>query len=114
MKELIKPKGLECEICIQLLLDKKGSEVDRIAAAESLMWCNSESSKDALFKVIMDDLDLLQIREEAAGSLGTLWAESEINYERLAKIHQKLLPELTSDFPILGVKIDTEKLEKFK
>ncbi|MEL4394134.1 hypothetical protein [Shewanella algae] len=75
----------DCKKCIGYLLDKFEDENTRVAAAESLMYCIGQAPKDALFKVLMDDSEPDYMREEAAGSLGTLWAESEIEYERLSK-----------------------------
>ena len=114
MEKTIQSGDFDCEVCIELVLNKDASEVDRIAAAESLMWCATESAKDALFKVVMDEEEEEELREQTAGSLGSLWAESQINYKRIAKIPERFLPELMHDFPILEVEVDPEELKKFK
>ncbi|MCB9233374.1 MAG: hypothetical protein H6581_17085 [Bacteroidia bacterium] len=109
MKNKHQPKGINCEICIRLLLDKNALEADRMAATESLSWCNSASAQDALFQVILDEEEMDHLREEAAASLGSLWTESGIDYSRLAQIPERFYPELTHDFGVLGIKWDKFK-----
>ncbi|WP_139122470.1 hypothetical protein [Veronia pacifica] len=108
-------KGLsteDCENCISYLLDRSEDANTRVAAAESLMYCIGQAPKDALFKVLMDDSEPDYMREEAAGSLGTLWAESEIEYERLIKIPPPLLDEVLCDFDLYNLKLNKLKLGK--
>lgn len=47
---------------------------------------------------------------EAAGSLGTLWAESEIGYEKLIQIKLPLLDEVLCDFDLYKLKLERSKL----
>lgn len=100
----------DCKKCIGYLLDRSEDANTRVAAAESLMYCSGQAPKDALFKVLMDDSEPDYMREEAAGSLGTLWAESEIEYERLIQIHPALLDEILCDFDLYNLKLNKSKL----
>ena len=106
-KELSKQ---DCEKCICYLLDKTEEGHTRVAAAESLMYCSGQNAKDVLFQVLQDESELDYIREEAAGSLGTLWAESEIDYEQLIQIEPPLLDEVILDFDLYKLKLDKSKL----
>ncbi len=74
------------------------------------MYCNTEEAKAALFQVIIDESEVEYMREEASGTLGTLWAESEIDYERIIKIPLLFLDEVILDFDSYGIKLDKEKL----
>lgn len=107
MKELSKE---DCEKCIGYLLDKKEEGHTRVAAAESLMYCSGQNAKDVLYQVLQDETEPDYIREEAAGSLGTLWAESEIEYERIINIKPPLLDEVLCDFDLYKLKLDKSKL----
>jgi len=73
------------EKCIEILLNKSSLEVDRIAAAESLVNYPKEQTLDCLFKCVMDETDEEHIREEAAGVLGYLWSEMGIDYNRIVQ-----------------------------
>ena len=103
----------DCVKCINYLLDKKKEGHTRVAAAESLMYCSGQNAKDALFQVLQDQNELDYIREEAAGSLGTLWAESEIEYEKLILIKAPLLDEVVCDFDLYKLKLDKTKLGEY-
>lgn len=100
----------DCKTCIQLLRDRAEDGHTRVAAAESLMHCNTEAAKAALFAVTIDDGEPKYLREEAAGSLGTLWAESEIDYSRLIQIPLPYLDEVITDFDFHGVCLDKTQL----
>ncbi len=99
-----------CKKCIGYLLDKTEEGRDRVAAAESLMYCAGQNVIDALFQVLQDEEEPNYIREEAAGSLGTLWGESEIEYEKLIQIKPPLLDEVVLDFDSYNLKLDKNKL----
>ncbi|MCF8295926.1 MAG: hypothetical protein K9J13_00155 [Saprospiraceae bacterium] len=103
-------KNLDFKYCMDLLMNKQESELDRLAAAESLMYCNSIEAKQTLYTIIIDNSEGDDLREEAAGSLGSLWAESEIEYEKLIQIPSLFLPELVADFKLYGVVLNKEKL----
>ena len=60
--------------------------------------------------MLQDEDELDYIREEAAGSLGTLWAESEIEYERLVNVKPPLLDEVLCDFDFYKLKLEKSKL----
>ncbi|MCG7489503.1 hypothetical protein MHN79_08365 [Vibrio sp. Of14-4] len=102
----------DCEICIRYFLDRSEDANTRVAAAERLMYCIGQTPKDALFKVLVDDSEPDYIREEAAGSLGSLWAESEVEYERLIQIQPPLLDEVLCDFDLYEVKLNKSRLGK--
>ncbi len=102
----------DCDKCVVYLLDRSEDGNTRVAAAESLMYCSGQAAKDALFEVLMDDSEPDYMREEAAGSLGTLWAESEIEYERLVQIQPPLLDEVLCDFDLYNLKLNKAKLDK--
>lgn len=102
----------DCEKCVAYLLDKFEDGHTRVAAAESLMYCSGQKAKDALFHVLQDETEPDFIREEAAGSLGALWAESEIDYERLVQIKPPLLDEVLCDFDLYKLKINKSKLNE--
>ena len=97
--------GFDGDACIRLLRNKTEPEQDRVAAAESLMHFPRQEAIDALWDVLMDETDDEHIREEAAGSLGTLWIELGIDYERLV-----LVPEAVADFDAGGVVLDAARL----
>jgi hypothetical protein len=100
----------DCRKCIDLLLDKSAPGNDRVAASDSLMDCNTQEAKAALFQVVIDENEVDYMREEAAGTLGTLWAESEIDYEWIVQIPPPFLDEVVFDFDSYGIKLDKEKL----
>ncbi|MEQ5836375.1 hypothetical protein [Marinobacter sp. NFXS9] len=102
----------DCKKCIRYLLDRSEDANTRVAAADSLMYCVGQAPKDALFQILMDDSEPDYMREEAAGSLGSLWAESGIEYERLIQIHPPLLDEVLCDFDLYNLKLDKSKLGK--
>ncbi len=102
----------DCKKCIGYLLDRFEDANTRVAAAESLMYCIGQAPKDALFKVLMDDSEPDYMREEAAGSLGALWAESGIEYERLIQVQPPLLDEVVCDFDFYNLKLNKSKLGK--
>lgn len=101
---------LDCKKCIDLLLNREESELNRAAAAESLMHCHNQIAKDALFTIIMDKIESDNLREESAGSLGSLWIEGEIEYERLMQVPKRFLMELTCDFELQNIILDKNKL----
>lgn len=96
--------------CIRCVLDRRADVDDRVAAAESLMHCPGDEARSALFRVVIDAADHRRVREEAAGSLGTLWAESSIEYERLVRVPRELLDEIVCDFDAYGVRLDRQRL----
>ncbi len=96
--------------CIALLLDDTVDESERIAAAESLMYSLEQDAKDALFQIVMDESCPDDLREEAAGSLGSLWVESGIEYERLRQIVPPFLDEAVCDFDYFNIRIDKPRL----
>lgn len=100
----------DCKKCIRYLLDKTEDGHTRVAAAESLMYCSGSYAKEALFQVLQDESELDYIREEAAGSLGTLWAETGIDYDKIVQINPPLLDEVVCDFDMYHLTLDKEKL----
>ena len=105
----------DCEACLKLLqeyllgsVDPK--EEDLIAVVESLAWCDSPKVKDTLFKIIISESELDYLREEAAESLGAIWAESEIDYDYLVQIPTQYIAEICTDFNHFGQSIDADKL----
>jgi len=101
-----------CEKCIGYLLDKTEGEGDRVAAAENLMFCAGQKAKDALFDVIQDKEDLDCVRKAAAGALGRLWSETDIEYERLIQIEPTLLDGIVFEFDSYKLILQKEKLGK--
>ena len=102
------------EICIRLLLDQATPPADRLAAAESLMHYPKPQACDALFRVTMDESEEQGLREEAAGSLGILWCELGIQYERLADLPLLYLQEAVEAFSQHGVRIDLDQIGEAK
>jgi hypothetical protein len=51
------------------------------------------------------------MREEAAGSLGSIWVELGVDYEQLRKIPDRYLPDVLDDFPLERVRLDVGRLE---
>ena len=98
------------EICVGLLLDKATPPVDRLAAAESLMHYPKPQACDALFRVTMDESEEQGLRHEAAGSLGSLWCELGIQYERLAVLPLVYLLEAVEGFSHHGLRIDLDQI----
>lgn len=103
---------LNCQKCIEILLDAEQLEVDRIGAAESLMHCTSLESKAALLEIILNKLEINELREECAGSLGAIWAETEIEYNKLAQIPSQYIEEILHDIKLKGFIMDMELLKK--
>src|ERR1700722_13828456 len=99
-----------CKQCIKYLLDKSEDGHTRVAAAESLMHCNTDEAKQALFRIVADESEPDYLREEAAVSLGARWGESEIDYDRLVQIPSRLLDEVVCDFDSYRMKIDKGRL----
>ena len=95
------------EGCIKLVRDKSTNEADLVAAIESLMHFPTQEACDALFDVVVDDTHDNHIREEAAGSLGTLWIEMGVDYTRLRQVPEQFLGELTADFSGAGIRLDS-------
>ena len=99
------------EVCIKLLLDSETDPADRLAAAESLMHYPKSQACDALFTVTMDEGEEEWLREEATGSLGSLWCEMGIDYKRLFRLPKHYLIEAVQDFQHHGLKIDLGRIE---
>ena len=94
--------------CIKLVRDRSTGEADLIAAIESLMWHPTQESCDVLFDVVMDKSRGDFVREEAAGSLGTLWIEMGVDLDRIKMIPKEYIAELTADFSLAGIDYDPE------
>jgi hypothetical protein len=104
-------QGLDCKICVEILLNQEAPPNDRLAAAESLMHCSRYGpTKDALFQVMCDETEEDWLREECAGSLGSVFAEIGIDYEMLLKTPDKYLRELVGDFRLCGLALDGSRL----
>ena len=86
------------EACIGYLLDKSDSEGNRVAAAESLgmgeLGPNVSRAVDALFQVACDQEDLLNVREEAAESLGVIWSQIGVDRARFVRLPDDMKIEL--------------------
>ena len=91
--------------CIRLLKNKDASEQHRVAAAENLMRFPTPEAADALWEISTDRSEREGLREEAAGSLGTLWIEVGIDYSRLVRLPDSLLSEVVADFDLAAVAI---------
>jgi len=103
---------LNCQKCIETLLDAEQLEVDRIGAAESLMYCASQESKAALLEIILNKSEISELREECAGSLGSICAETEIEYNKLAQIPSQYIEEVLHEIKLRGVILDMDLLKK--
>ncbi|MEQ9488861.1 MAG: hypothetical protein RIM72_07700 [Alphaproteobacteria bacterium] len=99
------------ERCIEVLLDKAAKEVDRMAAAESLMHFEDSCACGALWQVVSDPTEDDELRGEAAGSLGTLWLELGIDYKRLSLLPDRFLPEALHDILMRPDSIDWKQLD---
>ena len=96
------------EICISLLLDQATAPADRLAAAESLMYYPKPQACDALFRVTRgDQSEEHGLRREAAGTLGSLWCEIGVQYDRLAVLPFVYLQEAVEGFSQHGVRRST-------
>ncbi len=59
----------------------------------------------------MDESEPNYLRENVAGSLGSLWAENGIEYDRLITIPLPFLSEAVLDFDTYGIRIDKAQLQ---
>ncbi|MEQ9498094.1 MAG: hypothetical protein RIT81_14580 [Deltaproteobacteria bacterium] len=109
--ELVVKQPFDGKRCIDVLLDKTAEEVDRMAAAESLMYFQDSRACGALWQVVSDPTEEDELREEAAGSLGTLWMELGIDYDRLSLIPERFLREALHDILMRPDAIDWDQLD---
>lgn len=72
--------------CIKILLDRTQPLAERGAAAESLFAGQTATACAALLKVVLDETDDPQLREESAGTLGAIYNVIGVNHEVLVKI----------------------------
>ena len=86
------------EKCIELVRDKSTNEVNLIGAIESLMYFPTPAACDALFDIVIDEFYEKLIREEAAGTLGSVWIELGLDYKKIKLIPKQFHSELTGDF----------------
>ena len=100
------------ESCIGLILNKENPSAERLAAAESLMYYPASQACDALFLVAMDESEEQRLREEAASSLGCLWCELGIDYDRLSVLPVACLIEAVQDFADHKLRIDANLIGK--
>jgi hypothetical protein len=71
------------------LLDKSLPLFERKAAADRLNEFPCQLACDVLYSVILDSRDHDVVREEAAGALGVLWSEMEVDYPRFRRLPEK-------------------------
>jgi hypothetical protein len=105
-RRLVGINAFDPEACIAYLLDKTHSEANRGAAAESLgmveldeLGTSVSRAVDALFQVACDQEDLINVREEAAGSLGVIWSEIGVDHLRFAHLPNDMKIEVLASAP---------------
>ncbi len=102
---------IDGKYCCGVLLDRSADERDRVGAAEALMYFVDPSACDALWQVLVDESEDDNIREEAAGSRGSLWLQLGVDYSRLAKIPARFLNDALDDVLMSPDLLDETRLD---
>lgn len=82
-----------------VVLDGTMPFVTRKAAASKLSQYPIQAVSDVLFSIAMNDRESGALREEAAASLGTIWAEMGVDEARLGQLPEELQLEIRSSMP---------------
>jgi hypothetical protein len=82
--------------CIRILFDRTQPLHDRGVAAESLYTGQTPTATVALLRFVLDESQEVQLREEAAGTLGDIYRVVGIDHQALEKMPDHYRDEVLS------------------
>ena len=88
--------------CIRILFDRTKPLFDRGVAAESLYTGQTPTATAALLQFILDDSQEVELREEAAGTLGDIYSIVGIDHQALEKMPDHYRDEVLSKISTKG------------
>ncbi len=95
--DIFKGERYDEAACTRILFDRSKPIAERAAAAESLYTGQTSTAAAALLKVVLDDAEDPQLREEAATTLGSMYNVKGIDHDTVKNVPSPYREEILAN-----------------